>query len=114
MKWRSAVFLILVSLPVPALVAQPASKATSEAYSEELTQFRAFIAQHPRALAELKKDPSLISSPEFVKSHRVVGQYITNHPKVKEGVKANPDFFKAITARTPGGKHRPSPKRKIP
>jgi hypothetical protein len=35
----------------------------------ELDQFRVFIQEHPRALDELKRDPSLIGRAEFVKEH---------------------------------------------
>jgi hypothetical protein len=96
--------LTLGLLPV-ATLAQPGSKQSAPAESKEAQAFREFIAQHPRALAELKKDPSLVSKPAFSKDHPVVGQYIAAHPKVKEIVKANPNFFADVTAATSGGEH---------
>lgn len=86
-------------------LAQTTSKQSAPAESQEATAFREFIAQHPQALAELKKNPSLISKPAFSKDHPVVGRYIAAHPKVKEIVKANPGFFANVTATTPGGEH---------
>lgn len=113
MKKRFAVLLVLFTLHSVALAAQTASKPAEKTYSQELTQFRAFIEQHPRALAELKQDPALISSPDFAKSHRVVGQYLADHPKVKDEVKANPGFFEGITAkRQGGGKRGPASQKK--
>ena len=96
--------LTLAPLAAPSLAAGT-SKQTAPAESQEATAFREFIAQHPKALAELKKDPSLVSKPAFSKDHPVVGQYIAAHPKVKEIVKANPNFFENMTATTSGGEH---------
>ena len=96
--------LTLGSLATPALP-QATPKQTAPAESQEATAFREFIAQHPKALAELKKDPSLVSKPAFSKDHPVVGRYIAAHPKVKEIVKANPNFFANVTPTTSGGEH---------
>jgi 3-deoxy-D-manno-octulosonic-acid transferase len=86
-------------------LAQAASKQSAPAESQEAAAFREFIVQHPVALAELKKDSSLVSKPAFYKDHLVVGEYISAHPKVKEIVKADPNFFVNLTATTPGGQH---------
>ena len=96
--------LVLGPLTAPAL-SQATPKQSTSAESKEAADFREFIAQHPKALAELKKDPSLVSKPAFSKDHPVVGEYISSHPKVKEIVKANPGFFTNLTPSTPGGEH---------
>jgi hypothetical protein len=96
--------LMLGPLAAPAL-SQDAPKQSSAAESKEAADFREFIAQHPKALAELKKDPSLVSKPAFSKDHPVVGRYLAAHPKVKEIVKANPGFFANLTPTTAGGEH---------
>jgi len=85
--------------------AQATAKQAAPAESKEAADFREFIAQHPKALAELKKDPSLIAKPAYSKDHPVVGEYIAAHPKIKEIVKADPHFFENLTATTPGGQH---------
>jgi hypothetical protein len=81
------------------------------AYSESaaLSQFRTFIREHPRALEELKKDPALIGKAEFAEEHKVVGDFLAQHPGVKDEVKAVPHFFDNLTATTPGGEHRNHP-----
>jgi len=84
---------------------QAAPKQSAPAESKEAADFREFIIQHPKALAELKKDPSLIAKPSYSKDHPVVGEYIAAHPKVKEIVKANPDFFANLSPTTRGGEH---------
>jgi len=78
----------------------------------ELDQFRVFIQEHPRALDELKRDPSLIGRAEFVKEHKVVGDYLSKHPGIPKEVKAVPHFFDNLTATTKGGAHRPHPEGK--
>jgi hypothetical protein len=84
---------------------QATSKQSAPAESKEAADFREFIAQHPKALAELKKDPSLVAKPAFSQDHPVVGEYIAAHPKVKGIVKADPNFFANVTATTRGGEH---------
>jgi tungstate transport system substrate-binding protein len=74
--------------------------------SESLGQFRVFIQEHPKALDELKKDPSLIGKPEFAGTHDVVGDYLRQHPGIADEVKSVPHFFDDLTATTPGGQHR--------
>ena len=96
--------LVSACLVAP-LFPQAAQKQSAPAESQEASNFRAFIVQHPRALAELKKDPSLVSKPAYSQDHPVVGQYLAAHPKVKDIVKANPKFFENLTAATPGGQH---------
>jgi hypothetical protein len=104
MRLLLACSLVVGPLPAPAFP-QAVPKQSAAAESKEAADFRKFVAQHPKALAELKKDPSLISKPAFSKDHPVVGRYIAAHPNVKEIVKANPDFFANLTATTPGGEH---------
>jgi hypothetical protein len=77
--------------------------------TDELNQFRTFIQEHPRALDELKKDPTLIAKPEFAQEHKVVGEYLAQHPRVPELVKATPHFFDNLKATTKGGEHRAHP-----
>jgi hypothetical protein len=75
----------------------------------ELTRFKTFIEEHPRALDELKKDPSLIANPHFAEADKVVGEYLAKYPKVKDQVKGVPHFFDNLTATTKGGEHRAHP-----
>jgi hypothetical protein len=88
--------------------------AQDKAKTDELPAFKVFIQEHPRALDELKKDPSLIASQDFAKQHKVVGEYLEKHPRVIQQVQAVPHFFDNLTATTRGGEHRPHPDGKGP
>jgi hypothetical protein len=59
------------------------------------TSSTAFIQEHPRALAELKKDASLIRTAEFATEHKAVGEYLAQHPTVKDELKKYPNFLPA-------------------
>ena len=74
-----------------------------------LKDFRTFIQEHPRALEELKNNPSLIGKPEFAQEHTVVGEYLTAHPDIAAQVQAIPHFFDGLKATTKGGEHRSHP-----
>ena len=60
--------------------------------ADELNQFRTFIQELPRALDELKKDPSLLRKAEFAQQHKMVGDYLAKHPEIPDQVKAVPHF----------------------
>jgi hypothetical protein len=79
---------------------QPAANDQSE-----LKNFQALIQQHPKALAELKKNPSALGTPQFASRYRRVGQYVQEHRKVVDQVKANPKCFDGLTATSAGGKN---------
>ena len=80
--------------------------SSDDAMKKELEQFKAFIQEHPRALDELKKDPSLIRTAAFSEEHRAVGEYLAEHGKVKDELKKYPNFFANLTATTTGGQHK--------
>lgn len=112
MKNRIATTLILAIL-CTAVGAQTTGKSKANDQSD-LENFRAMIQQHPRALAELKNNPSVVSTPEFASEYRAVGQYLAEHPQVKDQVrnqlKSNPKYFDGLAAqpheRGQGGQHR--------
>ena len=85
MKNRIATTLILAIL-CTAVGAQTTGKSKANDQSD-LENFRAMIQQHPRALAELKNNPSVVSTPEFASEYRAVGQYLAEHPQVKDQVR---------------------------
>jgi hypothetical protein len=76
--------------------------------ADELNQFRTFIQEHPRALDELKKDPSLLGQAEFAQQHKMVGDYLAKHSGIPDQVKAVP-HFNNLKATTKGGEHRAHP-----
>jgi hypothetical protein len=102
--------LALLLFPVCGLLAQSSPyNSSDEAMKKELESFKVFIQEHPRALAELKKDPSLIRSAAFAEEHQVVGEYLGQHAKVKEELRKYPNFFDDLKATTQGGQHKSHP-----
>ena len=85
------------------LVNAQAPTPTDPAVARDLAEFKAFIEQHPVALAEFKKDPSKLGTPEFARNHRRVGAYVAAHPKLVEHIKANPKFVEGLSPKRRGG-----------
>jgi hypothetical protein len=85
------------------LQGQTASKPGDSASQSELTEFKAFIEQHPHALAALRNNPSQLGTPQFAQNFRAVGQYVAAHPKLIEAFKANPKFVEGLNAKRAGG-----------
>jgi hypothetical protein len=77
--------------------------------SANLEDFKKFIQEHPRALAELKKDPSLIRTDAFAAEHKAVGNYLAQHAAVKDELKKYPNFFDNLKPTTQGGQHKSHP-----
>jgi hypothetical protein len=104
---------ILAVLLGAVLMAQPSPYSSSDAaMKKELESFKVFIQEHPRALAELKKDPSLIRAAAFAEEHQTVREYLEQHAKVKEELKKYPNFFDDLKATTQGGQHKNHPAEK--
>jgi hypothetical protein len=105
MKRRYALILMLA--------APWCAPAADQTDTRDLAQFKTFIQEHPRALDELRKDPSLIGNPSFAAEHKVVGDYLAQHPRIADEVKTElkkaPHFFDEMTATTKGGEHRAHP-----
>ena len=110
MKIPVAVTLVLAMILSVAGCAQTTGKPAAKNDQSELPKFQVMIAQHPHILALLKKDPKQVFNPEFDKSHWVVGQFLSEHPRVKdelqEVLKTNPKFFEGIVATRQGGGHQ--------
>jgi hypothetical protein len=109
MKNMIAVAILAVTFSGAVLAQLANDKPAGDPMKKELELFKAFIQEHPRALAELKKDPSLIRTKEFADQHQVVGEYLEQHPKIKDELKKYPNFFADLKATTPGGQHKPHP-----
>jgi hypothetical protein len=102
----AAIVAALIS-PVFGLLGQSGPyNSSDQAMQKELENFKVFIQEHPRALAELKKDPALIRSAAFTDEHQVVREYLEQHVKVKEELKKYPHFFDDLKATTQGGQHK--------
>jgi hypothetical protein len=66
---------------------------------QELASFDQFLDGHPELAGQLRKDPSLVNSDEFVKQHPALQTYLQDHPAVREEIKENPKAFMHQEAR---------------
>lgn len=106
---RYGVMALLLVLGGLSIAAAAQSGTISSADANEMAGFRAFIVEHPRALALLKKRPWALQTAEFAEDFRSVGDYLAKHRRVKALVNNDPHFFDQLTAdpRAGGGhKHR--------
>lgn len=60
---------------------------------QELASFDQFLDSHRETAEQLRKEPSLIRSDEFVKSHPALQTYLQQHPEVREEINENPSAF---------------------
>lgn len=106
MTRRFVVAALLAQAVCAGVQAQSSGTKSDAAMTKELDEFRVFIQQHPRALAELQKDPSLIRTAAFAEEHQAVREYLENHSAVKEELRKYPNFFDGLKATTQGGQNR--------
>ena len=106
MTRRFVVAALLAQAVCASVVAQSSGTKSDAAMTKELDDFRVFIQQHPRALAELQKDPSLIRAAAFAEEHQAVREYLENHSAVKEELRKYPNFFDGLKATTQGGQNK--------
>jgi hypothetical protein len=59
----------------------------------ELAQFDQFLDSHPEISDQLRRDPSLVNNPDFVKNHPALQTYLQDHPGVRDQLRDNPNAF---------------------
>jgi hypothetical protein len=60
---------------------------------QELASFDQFLDSHRETAEQLRKDPSLVNSEEFLKDHPALQTYLQQHPQVREEIKESPETF---------------------
>jgi len=60
---------------------------------QELARFDQFLDGHRYIAEELRKDPSLIDSREYMQNHPDLQAFLQDHPRVREEITENPDAF---------------------
>jgi hypothetical protein len=58
-----------------------------------LARFDQFLDSHRETAQQLRKTPSLIDDPQFLKSHPELNTYLQQHPSVKQEISQRPDTF---------------------
>jgi phage-related protein len=78
---------------------QPASQKSQAADQDtkrtELRNFDGFLDKHQEIREDLKKNPSLVNSDEYVENHPELAEFLKSHPGVREEIKENPKAFLA-------------------
>jgi hypothetical protein len=59
----------------------------------ELKSFDAFLDKHRETAEQLRKNPSLVDNPEFMKNHPELQAYLKDHPEVRNDIRENPNEF---------------------
>jgi hypothetical protein len=86
------IFSSLLAIPVSASAQQAPDRDTNRA---ELATFDQFLDSHQQVSNELRKNPSLVNDPEYVRRHPELNEFFAAHPRVREEVKENPGAFAA-------------------
>ncbi len=59
----------------------------------ELASFDRFLDDHPKIARDLRQEPSLINSGEYLEHHEELREFLRNHPAVREELRGNPRAF---------------------
>jgi hypothetical protein len=65
----------------------------------QAANFDQFLDRHRETAEQLRRDPSQVNNPEFVKSHPDLQAYLQQHPEVRQDVSQNPNAFMQQEAR---------------
>jgi hypothetical protein len=59
----------------------------------ERANFDRFLDNHRETAQQLRRDPSLLDNPQYMKDHPELQTYLQDHPAVRQQIKDNPDAF---------------------
>ena len=65
----------------------------------ELASFDGFLDKHREISEQLRKNPSLVNNPDFVKNHPALETFLQNNPGVRQEIRENPNAFMQQEAR---------------
>jgi phage tail protein X len=68
-------------------------KGDNDANRRELANFDHFLDNHRETAQQLRRDPSLIENPQYLKDHPELQTYLQDHPAIRQQIKDNPDAF---------------------
>lgn len=69
----------------------PIPDRDSDLTRQQMAAFDQFLDNHPEVSQELRSNPSLVNSEEFVENHPALQQYLQQHPEVREDLNQNPN-----------------------
>src|SRR5882757_3520418 len=65
----------------------------SDTTRAQLGRMDQFLDSHPEIAEQLRKDPGLMKSDEFAKSHPALQEFLQQHPGIRQEVSENPNAF---------------------
>ncbi len=90
MKMKKPVTLLSV-LAVTLMMAMPA--AAQYVTQGEIENFNAFLNTHPTVAAELRRNPSLVDSANFLQQHPELHSYLAEHDQLRRAIQTHPGQF---------------------
>jgi hypothetical protein len=75
----------------------------------DVVEFNRFLDTHPEIAEQLRKDPSLVDNPSFVRNHPALETYLKDNPGVRDELRQDPNAFmrqEDAVARTDVGRDR--------
>src|SRR5215510_3834346 len=85
--YRAFACLVFLLIASSSLAAAPSCLATGGQDSSdrvvELKDFDKFLDDHPAILPDLKRDPSLITNPEYLEQHPELNTFLAAHPHLQ-------------------------------
>jgi hypothetical protein len=95
----SALATVLCFAPFAGAQSMPAQNVDTrpdqnrDARHEELVRFDQFLDNHREIDEQLRRNPSLVDNPQFVKDHPALRDYLRDHPGVRDAVQSDPNAF---------------------
>jgi hypothetical protein len=72
---------------------RPSEDRDNSLQRPEVARFNEFLDSHREIAEQLKKNPSLANSQEFLQSHPALRTYLQDHPEISQQLKDNPGAF---------------------
>ncbi len=85
-----ALMLVLVLVMAAPAVAQSANPDISRG---ELRAFDGYLDSHPTIAEQLRRDPSLINDPNYLKANPGLRDFLRDHPNTTRELKETPNYF---------------------
>ena len=84
---------LLVTAPATSRAQTVSTPDRDDVTARQLASFDAFLDSHPEIAEQLRRDPSLVNSKEFVEKHPALQDYLRQHPEIREEISQNPSGF---------------------
>src|SRR5215471_19731526 len=86
-RYRAFAVLLFLWICLSSIAAAPSCLGTTRQDSSdralELKDFNKFLQDHPAILPDLKRDPSLITKPEYLEQHSDLKTFLAAHPHLE-------------------------------